>query len=188
MHILKCKKVKLATVVEGDQKAPFSIATTPRCSRRRYSFPWIAPLKPLYVHYGWVLSKKVSSTIFKSLVWRDLGLNTGLPDHWRTLYPLDQWIQFSVITQFNSIWQIDRTQSVATSLGQSELGTDCMKTILRAPLNSINTAVSTWGYFVAYPGHRWGSLTSWQRSSQCIFQTQLIGPNNEGRLLEIHIF
>ena len=24
-------KVKLATVVEGDQKAPFSVATTPRC-------------------------------------------------------------------------------------------------------------------------------------------------------------
>ena len=24
-------KVKLATLVEGDQKAPFSIATTPRC-------------------------------------------------------------------------------------------------------------------------------------------------------------
>ena len=26
-----CKKVKLATAVEGDQKDPFSIATTPRC-------------------------------------------------------------------------------------------------------------------------------------------------------------
>ena len=24
----------------------------------------------------------------KSLVWRDLALNPGLPDHWRTLYPL----------------------------------------------------------------------------------------------------
>ena len=28
----------------GDQKAPFSIATTPRCKGGRYSFPWIAPL------------------------------------------------------------------------------------------------------------------------------------------------
>ena len=37
-------KVKLATVVEGDQKAPFSIATTPRCKRGRYSFSRIAPL------------------------------------------------------------------------------------------------------------------------------------------------
>ena len=40
------KLVKLATVVEGDQKAPFSIATTPRCRGGLYSFPWIAPLYP----------------------------------------------------------------------------------------------------------------------------------------------
>ena len=29
-----------ATVVEDDQKAPFSIATTPRCRGGRYTFPW----------------------------------------------------------------------------------------------------------------------------------------------------
>ena len=39
----------LATVVEGAQKAPFSIATTPRCRGGCYSFPWIAPLYPRYV-------------------------------------------------------------------------------------------------------------------------------------------
>ena len=33
---------KLATVVEGNQKASFSIATTPRCRGGFYSFPWIA--------------------------------------------------------------------------------------------------------------------------------------------------
>ena len=43
---LKAIKVKLATVVEGGPKAPFSIATTPRCRGGRYSFPWIAPLYP----------------------------------------------------------------------------------------------------------------------------------------------
>ena len=43
--------VQLATVVEGDQKAPFSIATTPRYRGGRYSFPWIAPLYPKYVPY-----------------------------------------------------------------------------------------------------------------------------------------
>ena len=37
-------KVKLATVVEGDQKAPFSIATTQGCMGGRYTFPWIAQL------------------------------------------------------------------------------------------------------------------------------------------------
>ena len=33
------KVVKLATIVEGDPKAPFLIATTPRCRGGRYSFP-----------------------------------------------------------------------------------------------------------------------------------------------------
>ena len=39
-------KIKLATEVEGNLKAPFSIATTPWCRGGRYSFPWIAPLSP----------------------------------------------------------------------------------------------------------------------------------------------
>ena len=37
-------KINLATVVEGELKAPFSIATTRRSRGGRYSFPWIAPL------------------------------------------------------------------------------------------------------------------------------------------------
>ena len=45
------KKVKLMTVVEGGQKASFSIATTPRCRGGRYSFPWIAPLYSRRVPY-----------------------------------------------------------------------------------------------------------------------------------------
>ena len=45
------EKVKLATVVEGNQRAPFLIATTPMCSGGRYSFPWIAQLYPWYVPY-----------------------------------------------------------------------------------------------------------------------------------------
>ena len=43
---LKISKEKLATVVEGYQKAPFSITTTLRCRGGCYSFPWIAPLYP----------------------------------------------------------------------------------------------------------------------------------------------
>ena len=39
-------KVKLATVVEGDSKASFSIATTPWCRIGRYSIPGIATLYP----------------------------------------------------------------------------------------------------------------------------------------------
>ena len=39
----------MATVVEGDQRTPFSIATTPRYRGGRYSFTWIAQLYPWYV-------------------------------------------------------------------------------------------------------------------------------------------
>ena len=47
LHTVICfQKVKLATVVEGNQKAPFSIAATPMCSGERYPFPRIAPLYP----------------------------------------------------------------------------------------------------------------------------------------------
>ena len=42
---------KFATVVEGDQKAPFSVDTTPRCREGCYSFPWIGPFYPGYVTY-----------------------------------------------------------------------------------------------------------------------------------------
>ena len=45
------RKYKLVTVVDGESKAPFSIATTPRCREGRYSFPQIIPLFPLYVTY-----------------------------------------------------------------------------------------------------------------------------------------
>ena len=36
----------MATLVDGDQKASFTIATTVRCTVRRYYFPWIAQLYP----------------------------------------------------------------------------------------------------------------------------------------------
>ena len=64
-------KVKLATVVEGNQKAPFSIATTLRCRGGHYSFPRIAPLYPWYVPY--------IVPFLKVLVLSDLGLNPSLP-------------------------------------------------------------------------------------------------------------
>ena len=37
-------KVKLVTLAEGDPKAPFSIATAPRCRGEGYFILWIAPL------------------------------------------------------------------------------------------------------------------------------------------------
>ena len=45
----KNKKVKLATVVDGNQKDPLSIATTLMGRGGHYSFPSISPLYPRYV-------------------------------------------------------------------------------------------------------------------------------------------
>ena len=44
IYIIYIYKVRSATVVEGDPKAPFSIGTTPKCREGCYSFHWIAPL------------------------------------------------------------------------------------------------------------------------------------------------
>ena len=50
LHILEKKDFaelsKLATIVEGEPKAPLSIATILNVWGRRYFFPWIAPLYP----------------------------------------------------------------------------------------------------------------------------------------------
>ena len=46
IYIYIYKKEKLVTVVEGNLEPPFSIATTQRCRRGRYSFSWVAPLYP----------------------------------------------------------------------------------------------------------------------------------------------
>ena len=44
IYIYIYKVVSWPTVVNSDSKVPFSIATTPRCKRRSYVLPWIAPL------------------------------------------------------------------------------------------------------------------------------------------------
>ena len=45
-NLSQVSKIKMATVVKSDQKAPFSIATTPSCRGGHDSFPWIAQLCP----------------------------------------------------------------------------------------------------------------------------------------------
>ena len=80
----------LATVVEGDPKALFTIATTLRCREGTTPFPGL-------LHFNIdshliVLSAKqggIKYHFFETLVWVDMGLNPGLPNHLRTLYILD---------------------------------------------------------------------------------------------------
>ena len=89
-------------VVEGNPKAPFSIATT-LSSRGRHSLPWIAPFFPWYTPYNAECQARRYQVLFlKSLVWPDLWLNPSLPDHWWTLYPQDQW--FIYIYIYIYIW------------------------------------------------------------------------------------
>ena len=73
------------TFVKNNPKASFSIATTPRCRGGCYIIPWIAPLYPWSLPYNAECSAKQHQVpFFESLVWLDLGSNTGLLDHWRT--------------------------------------------------------------------------------------------------------
>ena len=81
------------TLVEGNPKAPFSIVTTQGVKEGTTPFSELLhfTLDPYLI----MLSVKQGGIKFhfslKSLVWLDLGLNPGVPDHWRTLYPLGQW-------------------------------------------------------------------------------------------------
>ena len=93
LELLWSRYIKLATVVEGDQKITFSIANTLRFGEGAISFPGL-PHFTLDT-YLILLSVKLGGIKYhflKSLVWRDLGLSPDLPDHWQTLYPLGQWI------------------------------------------------------------------------------------------------
>ena len=86
-------KKKLATFVEGNSKAPFSIATAPRCWEGRYSTLPLTLLHFTLDAYLIMLSVKQGSINYHFLsLWYeiDVGLNPGLPDHWRTLYSLGQ--------------------------------------------------------------------------------------------------
>ena len=68
-HSSFISKVKLVTLVKGDTKAPFSIATTPGCRGGHYSFLWIAPLYP----HSIVLSAKQGGIKYHFLsLWYDL--------------------------------------------------------------------------------------------------------------------
>ena len=66
------------------------------------SFHWITSFYPWLVPYiAECEAKKYQVPFKKFLVWLDLGLNPGLSYHWRTLYPLDQWVGWCLISSMN---------------------------------------------------------------------------------------
>ena len=66
---------------------------------------------------------------------------------------LFQTIQFSISSQFSSIWPIDRTLSGATTPGQSGHGSDDHEEVIDIPQSSSIIEVSPSDYLVLYPGH-----------------------------------
>ena len=75
----------MATVVDGDPKAPFSLATSLRCTERRNSFPWIPP----FTLVPYLIMLSVKQFRIKNHFWVLGKIRPGFLAHWRTLYPLD---------------------------------------------------------------------------------------------------
>ena len=68
-------------------------------------------------------------------------------------------IQFSVSTQFTSIWPIDRTLLGVTTPGQSGLGSDGNEGVLYIFQSASITGASPSDCLVSYQDIRWGNLT-----------------------------
>ena len=81
---------------------------------------------------------------------------------------LFQTFQFSISPTFSSIWAIDRTQSGATTPGQSEPNSDGNERNLNIRLISVISRAPVLG---------WG-LTTLHRSSRCILQPEPTGPRD----------
>ena len=69
---------------------------------------------------------------------------------------LIQTIQFSISTQFSSIWSIERTLSGATTPGKSGPGSDGNERVLCIPQSSSTTGISSSDCLVSYPEHSLG--------------------------------
>ena len=66
---------------------------------------------------------------------------------------LFQTIQFSIVTQFSSIWTIDWTLSGATTPGYNGAGSDGNKEVLRILQSFSITGALQSDCLVSYPGH-----------------------------------
>ena len=87
---------------------------------------------------------------------------------------LFQTIQFSISSQFNSIWPINRTLSGATTQAQSGPGSNGNVGVLHILQSSSITRPHHQIVQCHIHDTHWGSLTPLHRCSQCILQPQLI--------------
>ena len=75
-----------------------------------------------------------------------LNINSSISNN--SKIDLFQAIQFSISTQFSSIWFIDRTLLDATTPSQSELGSDANERVLHIPQSSSISGASPSDCFV----------------------------------------
>ena len=76
-----------ATLVDGDSKAPFSMATTLRCRGERYSIHWIAPLYPCSLPYNAKRLARWHQVPFLSVWYNSTWDWTSVSrTYWQTLY------------------------------------------------------------------------------------------------------
>ena len=94
-----------------------------------------------------------------------------------------QTIQFSISSQFSSIWPIDRTLSGATTPGQSEPGSDGNEGIHRIPQSSSITRTSPSDLFSVLSRILVLGFSPLQWSSQYILQPQLTGQSHLKQLM-----
>ena len=116
------------TIVEGNTKVPFSIATTPRCRGGGYSISWINLSYPWYVPYHVEqYARKYQVRFFKSLVlWRErfslipkrgstgesfffyglIDFMLFLTLAWRTWVPRVRDIFFVFFTRSTGFWSV----------------------------------------------------------------------------------
>ena len=87
----------------------------------------------------------------KSVLFQTIKFNINTV--WMSKTVLFQTIQFSISTQFISIWPIHRTLSGATTLGQSEPGSDANEGVLCISQSSSITETSSSDCLVSYSGH-----------------------------------
>ena len=96
-----------------------------------------------------------------------------------------QTIQFSITTPFSSIWSIDRTLWVTTTLGLSGSGSDDNEGVLCIPKSSSIIGTSPLDYLESYPGHSFflgGGVLLLCREAVGV----LYSPNQQGNIYIYH--
>ena len=116
-------KVKLVTIVEGDQKAPFFNSYYTEVEGRVQHLSLYCSTFTLDTYFI-SLSIKKRGIKYDTSVWRDLGLNPGFPDHLRTLYPtsaneLAKETKMDRNVNYNYTHTHTRTQCIYTYISSS---------------------------------------------------------------------